>query len=254
MDGNSQDQGRLGGRICVIAGAGGAIAGAVAARFTAEGGRVIGIDRQPVEVGFPVVAADLRVDSETRLAFERIHAEYGGVDVLHVNAGPMDREDHGLLETPPEVWERAFRAVLAPVVLSCRYGVPVMNPGGSIVLTGSFLAGMGAATAQTAFSAAKAAVTQLGRDLGTHLARRGIRVNTLALGPVDAPEIRAVFERMGEEETRRRFAHIPMGRFATLDEVAAAAAYLAGPDSGYLTASELPVYGGIRAAYTLPDH
>ncbi|MEZ0091959.1 SDR family oxidoreductase [Streptacidiphilus sp. EB129] len=100
----------------------------------------------------------------------------------------------------------------------------------------------------------KAAVTQLGRDLGTQLARRGIRVNTLALGPVEAPETRAMFDRMGEEETRRRFAHIPMGQFATLDEIAAAATYLAGPDPGYLTASELPVYGGIRAAYTLPDH
>ncbi|MEU9992453.1 SDR family oxidoreductase [Streptomyces sp. NPDC048045] len=254
MGGISEDQGRLSGRICVIAGARGAIAGAVATRLTAEGGQVIGIDRQPPDVLFPVVVADLRIEAETRLAFERIHAEFGGIDVLYVNAGPMDREDHGLLETTHEVWERAFRAVLTPAVLSCRYGVPVMNPGGSVVLTGSFLAGMGAATAQMAFSAAKAAVTQLGRDLGTHLARRGIRVNTLALGPVEAPETRAMFDRMGEEETRRRFAHIPMGRFATLDEIAAAATYLAGSDSGYLTASELPVYGGIRAAYTLPEH
>ena len=254
MSGNSKDQGRLSGRICVIAGAGGAIGGAVAARLTAEGGQVIGIDRQPLDVPFPVVVADLRIEAETRAAFERIRAEFGGIDVLHVNAGPMDRADHGLLETPHEVWERVFQGVLTPAVLSCRYGVPVMNPGGSVVLTGSFLVGMGAATAQMAFSAAKAAVTQLGRDLGTQLARRGIRVNTLALGPVEAPETRAMFERMGEEETRRRFAHIPMGRFATLDEIAGAACYLAGPDSGYLTASELPVHGGIRAAYTVPDH
>jgi NAD(P)-dependent dehydrogenase (short-subunit alcohol dehydrogenase family) len=245
-------QPRLAGRTCVIAGAGGAIGTAVAARFAGEGAQVIGIDRQPVDAAFPVITADLRIEPETRQAFAHIHGEVGAIDVLYVNVGPLDRDDHGLLQTPHEVWERVFAAVLTPAVLSCKYGVPVMNTGSSVILTGSFLAGMGAATAQMAFSAAKAAVTQLGRDLGTHLARREIRVNTLALGPVEAPETRAMFERMGEEEARRRFTHIPMARFATLAEVAAAAAYLASADSGYMTGSELPVYGGIRAAYTLP--
>lgn len=253
MSKTTAGQARLMGRTCVIAGAGGAIGTAVAARFEGEGAQVIGIDRQPVDATFPIIPADLRIESETQQAFARIHGEVGAIDVLYVNAGPLDRDDHGLLQTPHEVWERVFAAVLTPAVLSCKYGVPVMNTGGSVILTGSFLAGMGAATAQMAFSAAKAAVTQLGRDLGTHLSRRAIRVNTLALGPVEAPETRAMFERMGEEETRRRFAHIPMERFATLAEVAAAAAYLASADSGYMTGSELPVYGGIRAAYTLPD-
>jgi NAD(P)-dependent dehydrogenase (short-subunit alcohol dehydrogenase family) len=253
MNETTTPQPRLLGRTCVIAGAGGAIGTAVAARFEGEGAQVIGIDRQPIDAAFPVIMADLRIESETRQAFAQIHGEVGAIDVLYVNAGPLDRDDHGLLQTPHEVWERVFVAILAPTVLSCKHGVPVMNNGGSVILTGSFLAGMGAATAQMAFSAAKAAVTQLGRDLGTHLARREIRVNTLALGPVEAPETRAMFERLGEEEVRRRFTHIPMERFATLAEVAAAATYLASADSGYMTGSELPVYGGIRAAYTLPD-
>ncbi|MFD7907920.1 MULTISPECIES: SDR family NAD(P)-dependent oxidoreductase [unclassified Kitasatospora] len=106
MSRNSEDQGRLSGRICVIAGAGGAIAGAVAARLTAEGGRVIGIDRRPLDVPFPVVAADLRSEAETRLAFERIHAESGRIDVLHVNAGPV---------TPPPAEAGGFSLTLAGV-------------------------------------------------------------------------------------------------------------------------------------------
>ena len=104
-----------------------------------------------------------------------------------------------------------------------------------------------------AFSAAKAAVTQLGRDLGVHLARSGVRVNTLALGPVLTPELEAMFERIGPDGAQRRFTHMPMSRFATLDEVAAAAAFLASADSGFITASVFPVDGGIPGAYTVAD-
>jgi NAD(P)-dependent dehydrogenase (short-subunit alcohol dehydrogenase family) len=138
------------------------------------------------------------------------------------------------------------------VRLSLRRSVHDREQGGSIILTGSFLAGIGAATAQMAFSASKAAVVQIGRDLGIHLARSGIRVNTLSLGPVETPELRRMFDHIGPEQVARRMSRVPLGRPATLDEVAAAVAYLASDDSGYLTGSVFPVDGGIPAAYTIP--
>jgi NAD(P)-dependent dehydrogenase (short-subunit alcohol dehydrogenase family) len=250
-------QTRMAGKVCVIAGAGGVIAEAVAARLEAEGAIVIGIDRVAPDVGFPTFIADLRVEPDVRETFERIRAELGRIDVLYNNAGPLDSEDHALLATSTETWERVFRGVLAPPMLACKYAVPIMlqnaEAGGSIINTGSFLAGMGAATAQVAYSAAKAAVTQLSLDLGTNLARSGIRVNVLALGPVQTPLIKEMFDRLGPDGAARRLVHIPTGRFATPDEVAGTVAYLASSDSSYVTASVFPIHGGIPTGYTLPE-
>jgi NAD(P)-dependent dehydrogenase (short-subunit alcohol dehydrogenase family) len=247
--------GRLTGRTCVIAGIGGSIGTAIADRFHAESATVIGIDRRQVDSRFPVVTANLSDESETRDAFSHIGATYGPIHVLYVNAGTVHREDTTLLTTTTEIWRWTFDAVVAPVVLSCRYCVPQMAAGddASIILTGSFLAGMGAATAQMAFSAAKSAVTQIGRDLGVHLARRKIRVNTLALGPMDTPELREAFDKAGVEQVQRRMARFPLGRTATLAELAASAVYLASGDSGYVTGSVLPIDGGIARAFTIPD-
>ena len=124
---------------------------------------------------------------------------------------------------------------------------------GSVINTSSFLAGMGAASAQMAFSAAKAAVAQLSRDLGVNLARTGVRVNALALGPIETPQLAAMFAQIGPEQAARRFTHMPMGRFGTLEELAATVAYLASDDSGFVTASVFPLNGGIPGAFTVAD-
>jgi NAD(P)-dependent dehydrogenase (short-subunit alcohol dehydrogenase family) len=113
--------------------------------------------------------------------------------------------------------------------------------------------GMGAASAQMAYNAAKAAVTQLSRDLGTNLAHSGVRVNALALGPIETPALREVFARVGPEQAARRFTHMPLGRFGTLDEIAGTVAYLASDDSGFVTASEFPINGGIPGGFTVPE-
>jgi len=125
--------------------------------------------------------------------------------------------------------------------------------GGSIINTASFLAGMGAASAQMAYSAAKAGVLQLSRDLGVHLARRGARVNALILGPIETPQLRVLFENIGEEEMARRFVHYPMGRFGTPDELAGTVAYLASDDAGFITGAAFPLHGGISSAFTVPS-
>ena len=130
---------------------------------------------------------------------------------------------------------------LTTTFLSCKHAIPYMlmndPPSGSVINTGSFLAEMGAATSQMAYSAAKAAVIQLSRDLGTNLARQGVRANALCLGPIETPKLKALFDAVPPEELPKRLAHYPMGRFGTLEEYAGTVAYLASDDSGFVTGS-----------------
>ncbi len=180
----------------------------------------------------------------------------GRIDVIYNNAGMVDPADSSALETTVETWDRVLAANLTTAWLCCKHGIPYLlrnDPqGGSVINTASFLAGMGAASAQMAYSAAKAAVAQLSRDLGTHLARRGVRVNALSLGPIATPQLNALFAEAGEEQARRRFAHMPMGRFGSVEELAGTVAYLASGDSGFVTASVFPINGGIPEAFTVP--
>ena len=253
----TESQGRLKDRVCVIAGAGGAIGEAVAARLQAEGGVVVGIDRNAHTVGALHLTADLADEDEARAAFDRVRDKFGRLDVLYNNAGLTDPADRSALSTPLDVWERVFAANLRTTLMSCRFAIPIMLEGqpvrGSVINSASFLAGMGAASAQMAFSAAKAAVAQLSRDLGVSLARSGVRVNALALGPIETPQLTAMFAQIGPEQAARRFTHMPMGRFGTLEELAATVAYLASDDSGFVTASVFPLNGGIPGAFTVAD-
>ena len=200
--------------------------------------------------------ADLTDEDEVRQAFARIHAALGRVDVIYNNAGRSDRSDHSALDLALETWERVLADNLTTAFLCCKHGIPYLldndPPGGSVINTASFLAGMGAASAQMAYSAAKAGVIQLSRDLGVHLARRGVRVNALVLGPIETPQLRELFAGLSPDETARRFAHYPMGRFGTLEELAGTAAYLASDDSGFITGAAFPLDGGIPAAFTVP--
>jgi NAD(P)-dependent dehydrogenase (short-subunit alcohol dehydrogenase family) len=142
------------------------------------------------------------------------------------------------------------------VFLCCKHAIVHMlgndPPRGSVINTASFLAVMGAASSQMAYSAAKAGVLQLSRDLGVHLARRGVRVNALVLGPIETPQLQALLANIGPEEIERRFVHYPMGRFGTPEELAGTVAYLASDDSGFVTGAAFPLDGGITSAFTVP--
>lgn len=249
------ENGRLRGRVCVVTGVVGALGEGIARRFADEGGIVVGIDRKEHGVGTLALQANLADEEEVRAAYERVYRDLGRVDVIYNNVGLIDPEDHSALEISFETWNRVLTANLTATWLSCKHGIPFMlrkDPAkGSVINTASFLAGMGAASAQMAFNVAKAGVEQLSRDLGVNLARRGVRVNVLALGPIETPQLKATFDRLGQDETARRFIHMPMGRFGTVEELAATAAYLASDDAGFVTASTFPLNGGIPAAFTV---
>lgn len=250
-----RDNARLQGRVCVVAGVVGTLGEGIAKRFADEGGIVVGIDRKDHDLGTLAIQCDLTDEEHVRTAYERVYRELGRVDVIYNNAGMIDSEDHSALDISLATWNRVFADNLTATWLSCKHGIPFMLRNapakGSVINTASFLAGMGSASAQMAFNAAKAGVEQLSRDLGVHLARRGVRVNALALGPVETPQLKATFDRIGPEEAARRFRHMPMGRFGTMEEFTATAAYLASDDAGFVTAATFPINGGIPNAFTV---
>nr|WP_321985785.1 SDR family oxidoreductase [uncultured Lichenicoccus sp.] len=238
-----------------MAGVGGILGESVARRFAEEGGIVVGVDRKQHKIGALALQADLADEEQVRATYERVHLELGRIDVIYNNTGLTDPADHSALTTSLETWNAVLAANLTTTWLSCKHGIPFMlkkdEPKGSVINTASFLAGMGAASAQMAFNVAKAGVEQLSRDLGVHLARSGIRVNALSLGPIETPQLRQTFDRIGADEVARRFVHMPMGRFGTLEELAATAAYLASDDAGFVTAASFPINGGIPGAFTV---
>ena len=246
---------RLNGRICVVAGVLGTLGQAVAQRFADEGRVVVGIDKADHGARQLSLTADLSDEDQVRVAYEKIWGELGRVDVTYNNAGLIDRDDHSALYLRLEVWSRVLTANVTTTWLSCKHGIPIMLRNqptrGSVINTASFLAGMGSASAQMAFNVAKAGVEQLSRDLGVQLARKDVRVNVLALGLIETPQLRQTFKRVGPEEARR-FIHMPLGRFGTVEELAATAAYLASDDAGFVTATSFPLNGGIQGAYTGP--
>lgn len=251
----NQDR-RLAGRVCLVAGVMGDMGEAVAHRFAVEGGIVVGLDRRDHTLGELSLTVNLADEDSVHRAYARVAERFGRLDVLYNNAGPIDQHDHSAFDTTLVTWNTVIESILTTTWLSCKHAIPLMGKGrsaGSVINTASFLAGMGSSTGQMAFNVAKAGVEQLSRDLGVHLARSNVRVNALALGPVETREMKATFDRIGPEEAKRRFTHMPMGRFGTLEELAATATFLASDDAGFVTASSFPLNGGIPAAFTVPD-
>jgi len=123
---------------------------------------------------------------------------------------------------------------------------------GSIINTASFVAVMGAATSQIAYTASKGAVLSLSRELAVQFARQGVRVNALCPGPVETPLLMRLFSDDPAAYERRRV-HLPMGRLATAREIANAALFLASDDSSYVNGATFLVDGGLSAAYVTPE-
>ena len=244
---------RLQGKVCVITGAAGGIGGATATVFEREGAVVVGVDVQSHAVGELALIADLTDESAVGELYAQVRRELGRVDVLYNNAGISPTDDASVLETGLEAWERVQATNLRSVFLCCKHGIPhlLQSGGGSVINTASFVAVMGSATSQIAYTASKGGVLALSRELGVEFAKRGVRVNALCPGPVDTPLLRELYA-SDPVEAQRRMVHVPMGRFAHADEIANAVLFLASDESSYVNATEFLVDGGISGAYTTP--
>jgi NAD(P)-dependent dehydrogenase (short-subunit alcohol dehydrogenase family) len=252
---------RLQDRVAVVTGGASGIGLAAARRLADEGAKVVVGDLDPVagkaaadEVGGLFVSADVTSEADVENLFLAAFEAYGSVDVAFNNAGISPSDDDSILVTGVDAWRRVQEVNVTSVYYCCKHAIPYMQRQGkgSIINTASFVALMGAATSQISYTASKGAVLAMSRELGVQFAREGIRVNALCPGPVDTPLLQELFAK-DPERAQRRLVHIPMGRFARPEEIAAAVAFLASDDSSFMTAATFLVDGGISGAYVTPQ-
>ena len=246
--------GRLDGKVCVVTGAASGIGAETVRRFNEEGATTIGVDlRDDSPLVDLALACDVADGDAVRGMFEAVRARYDSIDVLFNNAGISPPEDASVLETETDVWDRVQDVNVKSVFFCCKHGIPHLldGGGGSVINVASFVAVMGAATSQIAYTASKGAVLSLSRELGVEFARRGVRVNALCPGRVNTPLLEELFA-SDPVRAARRLVHLPMGRFAEAVEIANAALFLASDESSYITASTFLVDGGLSGAYTTP--
>lgn len=256
---------RLAGKTALLTGAGSGIGREGALLFAAEGAAVVVVDADE-QAGLAVEAeiqagggsaifarADVARAEQVESAVALAEREFGALHVIWNNAGIFPADDGLAEETPEAVFDRVMDVNLKGVFLGCRYGIPALRRagGGSLINTASFVALMGAATSQIAYTASKGGVLAMTREIAVAHAREGIRANAICPGPVNTPLLE---ELLADPAARaRRLVHIPMGRLAEAGEIARAALFLASDDASYVNGSTFVVDGGITAAYVTPE-
>ncbi len=245
---------RLEGKVCVVTGAAGGIGATTVATFEREGAHVVGVDLAAGAPGELSLQADVSDERQVADMYAMVVERFGRIDVLFNNAGISPPEDTSVLDTSVEAWERVQQANLRSVFLCCKHGIPhlLRGGGGSVINTASFVAVMGAATSQISYTASKGGVLALSRELGVEFARRGVRVNALCPGPVDTPLLQELYA-SDPQQAARRLVHVPVGRFASAQEIANGVVFLASDESSYVTATAFMVDGGLSGAYTTPS-
>jgi NAD(P)-dependent dehydrogenase (short-subunit alcohol dehydrogenase family) len=256
---------RLQNKVALITGAGSGIGRESALLFAQEGARIVVVDVND-EAGEKVVAevreaggeavyahADVSKSTEAEGMIRTAEESFGRLDVLFNNAGISHAKDDDAVATEEEVWDLTMNINLKGVFLGCKHGIPALRRagGGSIINTASFVALLGAATPQLAYTASKGGVLALTRELAVIHARENIRINALCPGPLRTELLMKYLDT--EEKRQRRLVHIPMGRFGEAQEIARAALFLASDESSFTTGATFLVDGGITAAYVTPE-
>jgi NAD(P)-dependent dehydrogenase (short-subunit alcohol dehydrogenase family) len=254
--------GRLDGKVALITGAASGMGKVAAALFALEGARVVLADvgddageatAREIGDGAVYVHADVSIAGDAERMVAASVELFGKLDVLYNNAGIFPADDAGVTDTPEETWDRVMSINLKGVFLGCKYGIPAMlsSGGGSIINVASFVALMGAATPQIAYTASKGGVLSMTREIAVEFARRGISANALCPGPIETPLLQ---ELMSDPARRqRRLVHIPVGRLGQAEEIANAALFLASDESSFVTGATFVVDGGITSAYVTPE-
>jgi NAD(P)-dependent dehydrogenase (short-subunit alcohol dehydrogenase family) len=256
---------RLNGKVVLITGGASGMGKVASELFAREGAKVVLTDvaDEPGEATAAGIAAaggdavyvhaDVSKEADAEAMVAAAIARFGRLDVLYNNAGIMPGEDGSVHLTTEDVWDKVLAVNVKGVAFGCKYGIPAMleTGGGSIINVASFVAWIGAATSQTAYTSSKGAVLSMTREIAVEYARKGIRCNALCPGPIETPLLMQLLS--DDAKRQRRFVHIPMGRLGQAEELAKAALFLASDDSSFMTGASLIVDGGVTAAYVTPE-
>ena len=253
--------GVLDGKVCVITGGAGSVGLASAKLFAREGAKVMVVDLRDADVKRAVseigganvagFAADVSKVEDVNGYIDATVKKFGKIDVLFSNAG-----NQGVVTPVPDYPEDIFDSVIAVHVrgafLACKFGLPQMNDGGSIIITSSIVGVKGDGGGAVAYVTAKHAQVGLMRSVAKGAARRNIRVNTLHPGPIDNAFQLKIEEGIGKlmggkDATAMLNEVIPLHRHARPDEIARSALYLASDQSSFTTGTTLMVDGGMSA-------
>ncbi len=256
---------RLKNKVAIITGGSSGIGKETAILFAKEGAKVVIADINDAE-GIKTVElikstrgeavfirTDVSKDEDCEKMVDFAEKAFGHLDIIFNNAGIMHSEDGDAISTEESIWDLTMSINVKGVFFGCKYAIPALRRagGGSIINTASFVALLGAATPQLAYTASKGAVLSMTRELAVIHARENIRVNALCPGPLRTELLMKFLDT--DEKKQRRLIQIPMGRFGEAKEIASAALYLASDESSYVTGAEFMVDGGITAAYVTPE-
>lgn len=257
--------GRLSGKVALVSGGGSGIGYESSLLFAQEGAKVVVVDLN--EQAAQKTVSEIKAaggeaeaciaDISTPEGNERMvrHAEesFGKLNIMFNNAGISHADDGDEASTSVDVFDLTMAVNVRGVFLGCKYGIPAIKRagGGSIINTASFVARLGAATPQVAYTASKGAVLSMTRELAVIHAREKVRINALCPGPLRTELLMKYLDT--EAKKQKRLVHVPMGRFGEAREIAQAALFLASDESSFTTGAEFLVDGGITAAYVTPE-
>ncbi|CAO3683496.1 unnamed protein product [Rhizopus microsporus] len=259
---------RLSGKVAIVTGAASGIGFETAVLFAKEGAKVVCADlneegtkktvakiaeivgKEGTSVPFKV---DVSKEAEVKALVDKAVDTFGKLDIMFNNAGIMHPQDDNALTTEERVWDLTMDINVKGVWYGCKYAIIAMRKsgGGSIINTASFVALMGAATPQLAYTASKGAVLAMTRELAMVHARENIRFNSLCPGPIRTPLLMDFLNT--EEKKQRRLVHVPQGRFGEAIEQAYGALFLASDESSFVTGVDFRVDGGLASAYVTPE-
>ena len=244
---------KLENKVAIITGANSGIGLATAKLYLEQGAKVVlsgrrqeALDEAASELkgDFITIKADVAIPSDNKHLIEETISKYGKIDILFLNAGVAIPTATN--EIDEDHYDYIFNINVKGPMLAVKEALPNIKDGGSILFTNSIVHQKGF-DGLGVYSASKGALRAYQRVLTSEVKPRGIRVNSIAPGPIATP----IYDKMGlpqdvVEEMGNGFAkQVPLGRFGTSEEVAKSALFLASEDASYINGIELEVDGGL---------